>query len=58
MGVAGSRGQCRVSAAVAMALTCLAGAAAAQEVPTTFAPKMPLSNYNRHPAGAMASIEV
>ena len=31
-----------------VALTGLAGAAAAQEIPTTFAPKMVLSNYNRH----------
>jgi len=45
MGVAGSRAQCRMSAACAVALTCLAGAAAAQEVPTTFAPKMVLSSY-------------
>ncbi len=46
-----------MSAAVAVALACLPGAAAAQEVPTTFAPKMVLSNYNRHPVGVMASIE-
>ena len=53
MGVAGTRGQCRVSAAAAVAFTCLAGAAVAQEVPATFSPKMVLSNYNRHPVGAM-----
>jgi len=47
----------QVSAAIALALTCVAGAAAAQEVPTTFSPKLVLSNYNRHPVGVMASVE-
>jgi len=57
MGLARSCSRRRVSAAGALAFTCLAGSAAAQEVPTTFAPKMMLSNYNRHPVGVMASIE-
>ena len=50
MGVAGSRGQSRVNAAIAVALTGLAGAAAAQEVPTTFAIS-PLVAINRHNDG-------
>ena len=41
----GFRRLCRMSAAVALALTGQAGIAAAQEVPTTFAPRPLLPNY-------------
>ena len=46
MDFATSRRQARVSAGIALALACLAGTAAAQQVPATFTPRPLLSKDN------------